>query len=54
MDSLPSIHDGDGRCISEFEEHTVQCMLAVGDMKAILSRLFGQQIMDELINRAGM
>lgn len=49
--ALTKIHEGASRWIRNFKEHTEGRLLAVGDLKAVLARIVGQQVIRELLGK---
>ena len=49
MERIPDLRERAGRWIHAFEEETVGHLLAIGDIKAILSRSFGVGEMREML-----
>ena len=49
MDQIPDFWEGAGRWIHAFEEETLGPLLAVGDIKAILSKTLGVGEMREML-----
>lgn len=52
INDLPNIHNGASKCIREFEEKTQEKKLAIGDIKAILARMIGQDETTRVIRAA--
>ncbi len=51
---LPSLRDGANRWIATFEDETVGDMIAVGDIKVLLSKVLTRQEMEDILKDAGM
>ncbi len=51
---LPSLRDGANRWIATFEDETVGDMIAVGDIKVLLTKVLTRQEMKDILEDAGM
>ncbi len=51
---LSSLRDGANRWIATFEDETVGDMIAVGDIKVLLSKELTRQEMEDILEDAGM
>ncbi len=51
---LPSLRDGANRWIAAFEDETVGDMIAVGDIKVLLSKVLTRQEMEDILEDTGM
>ncbi len=51
---LPSLRDGANKWIASFEDETVGDMIAVGDIKVLLSKVLTKQEMEDILEDAGM
>ncbi len=51
---LPSLRDGANICIAAFEDETVGDMIAIGDIKVLLSKVLTRQEMEDILEDAGM
>ncbi len=51
---LPSLRDGANKWIASFEDETAGDMIAVGDIKVLLSKVLTRQEMEDILEDAGM